>query len=318
MSDVRFEVKTDLAVLNQITLEANFEQLDESLELMMADYQNMVVTPESLVLAKSERAKIRKTIEQIEDARKTVARIYKKPLERFEARVKQSLMVCNEAADHLDGQIKFIISEEARQKVDSLKGYFEENRGESLAWLEFSAIRNPKWKNTTFKAEDARKEIDAEIAKIASDLETIRGLRSEFEIELISDYKASLNLSAAIRKNNKLAQMKREEEERKAAEEIRLKAKEEADRKTKEALADRASSELGEKTSLSKQLQEIREEERNAVAHLERTEPEEEEQSKFDVLLRVEVTANQLKNLVEFLRGDNIKFSRVKETDTEE
>ena len=65
MSDVRFEVKTDLAVLNQITLEANFEQLDESLELMMADYQNMVVTPDSLALAKAERAKIRKTIEQI-------------------------------------------------------------------------------------------------------------------------------------------------------------------------------------------------------------------------------------------------------------
>ena len=62
MSDVRFEVKTDLAVLNQITLEANFEQLDESLELMMADYQNMVVTPDSLALAKAERAKIRKTI----------------------------------------------------------------------------------------------------------------------------------------------------------------------------------------------------------------------------------------------------------------
>ena len=280
MSDVRFEVKTDLAVLNQITLEANFEQLDESLELMMADYQNMVVTPESLALAKAERAKIRKTIEQIEDARKTVARIYRKPLDRFEDRVKQSLLVCDKAANHLDKQIKFIMGEDAKAKLSELESYFEEKRTEDVEWLTFESIQNPKWKNVSFKMDDAKKEIDYEISKAIADQETIRGLDSEFETELLLEYQDSRNLSEVIRKNRKLRDAKRAREKRgKEAEE------------KKAAAAD-------------------------PVAAKEAATPADEavfdDPDVFDILLRVKVTQRQLQALATFMRQIDITFSRVK------
>lgn len=281
MSDVRFEVKTDLAVLNQITLEANFEQLDESLELMMANYQNMVVTPESLALAKAERAKIRKTIEQIEDARKTVARIYRKPLDRFEDRVKQSLLVCDKAANHLDKQIKFIMGEDAKAKLSELEAYFEEERTEDVEWLTFESIQNPRWKNVSFKMDDAKKEIDYEISKAISDQETIRGLDSEFETELLLEYQDSRNLSEVIRKNRKLRDAKRAREKR----------EKEAEEK-KAAAAD-------------------------PVAAKEAATPADEavfdDPDVFDILLRVKVTQRQLQALATFMRQIDVTFSRVKD-----
>ena len=281
MSDVRFEVKTDLAVLNQITIEANFEQLDESLELMMADYQNMVVTPESLALAKAERAKIRKTIEQIEDARKTVARIYRKPLDRFEDRVKQSLLVCDKAANHLDKQIKYIMSEDAKAKLSELEVYFNEKRTEDVEWLTFESIQNPKWKNVSFKTDDAKKEIDYEISKAISDQETIRGLDSEFETELLLEYQDSRNLSEVIRKNRKLRDAKRAREKR----------EKEAEEK-KAAAAD-------------------------PVAAKEAATPADEavfdDPDVFDILLRVKVTQRQLQALATFMRQIDVTFSRVKD-----
>lgn len=281
MSDIRFEVKTDLAVLNQITLEANFEQLDESLELMMADYQNMVVTPESLALAKAERAKIRKTIEQIEDARKTVARIYRKPLDRFEDRVKQSLLVCDKAANHLDKQIKYIMSEDAKAKLSELESYFEEKRTEDVEWLTFESIQNPRWKNVSFKMDDAKKEIDYEISKAISDQETIRGLDSEFETELLLEYQDSRNLSEVIRKNRKLRDAKRAREKR----------EKEAEEK-KAAAAD-------------------------PVAAKEAATPADEavfdDPDVFDILLRVKVTQRQLQALATFMRQIDVTFSRVKD-----
>lgn len=281
MSDVRFEVKTDLAVLNQITLEANFEQLDESLELMMADYQNMVVTPESLALAKAERAKIRKTIEQIEDARKTVARIYRKPLDRFEDRVKQSLLVCDKAANHLDKQIKYIMSEDAKAKLSELEVYFEEKRAEDVDWLTFESIQNPRWKNVSFKMDDAKKEIDYEISKAISDQETIRGLDSEFETELLLEYQDSRNLSEVIRKDRKLRDAKRAKEKR----------EKEAEEK-KAAAAD-------------------------PVAAKEAATPADEavfdDPDVFDILLRVKVTQRQLQALATFMRQIDVTFSRVKD-----
>lgn len=290
MSDVRFEVKTDLAVLNQITLEANFEQLDESLELMMADYQNMVVTPESLALAKAERAKIRKTIEQIEDARKTVARIYRKPLDRFEDRVKQSLLVCDKAANHLDKQIKFIMSEDAKAKLSELEAYFEEHRTEDVSWLVFESILNPKWKNVTFKIEEAKKEIDYEISKAISDQETIRGLESEFETELLLEYQDTRNLSEVIRKNTRLVQSKRAKERR------------EAEKRAKDESASAASLESSVVTRESME-----------VAPL-----EERELPTFDILLRVNVTTKQLQSLATYMRQMGISFSRVKEEEQQD
>lgn len=281
MSDVRFEVKTDLAVLNQITLEANFEQLDESLELMMADYQNMVVTPESLALAKAERAKIRKTIEQIEDARKTVARIYRKPLDRFEDRVKQSLLVCDKAANHLDKQIKYIMSEDAKAKLSELEAYFNEKRTEDVDWLTFESIQNPRWKNVSFKMDDAKKEIDYEISKAISDQETIRGLDSEFETELLLEYQDSRNLSEVIRKNRKLRDAKRAREKRE---------KEAEEKKAADA---------------------------DPVAAKEAATPADEavfdDPDVFDILLRVKVTQRQLQALATFMRQIDVTFSRVKD-----
>ena len=281
MSDIRFEVKTDLAVLNQITLEANFEQLDESLELMMADYQNMVVTPESLALAKAERAKIRKTIEQIEDARKTVARIYRKPLDRFEDRVKQSLLVCDKAANHLDKQIKYIMSEDAKAKLSELEAYFNEKRTEDVDWLTFESIQNPRWKNVSFKMDDAKKEIDYEISKAISDQETIRGLDSEFETELLLEYQDSRNLSEVIRKNRKLRDAKRAREKRE---------KEAEEKKAADA---------------------------DPVAAKEAATPADEavfdDPDVFDILLRVKVTQRQLQALATFMRQIDVTFSRVKD-----
>ena len=281
MSDVRFEVKTDLAVLNQITIEANFEQLDKSLELMMADYQNMVVTPESLALAKAERAKIRKTIEQIEDARKTVARIYRKPLDRFEDRVKQSLLVCDKAANHLDKQIKYIMSEDAKAKLSELEAYFNEKRTEDVDWLTFESIQNHRWKNVSFKMDDAKKEIDYEISKAISDQETIRGLDSEFETELLLEYQDSRNLSEVIRKNRKLRDAKRAREKRE---------KEAEEKKAADA---------------------------DPVAAKEAATPADEavfdDPDVFDILLRVKVTQRQLQALATFMRQINVTFSRVKD-----
>ena len=67
--------------------------------------------------------------------------------------------------------------------------------------------------NKTIKIENIEKEIISRLKEITDDLETIKKLDSEFEIELINEYFKSFDLKLIINKNQELIKLKKEKEE---------------------------------------------------------------------------------------------------------
>lgn len=277
MSEVQFEIKSDLAVVQNFALEANFAECEKALTEMMAPYQNLVVTEDGIAGAKATRAKIRKVSAHIDDARKMVKKIYSEPLKAFEDKCKKLTAICDSASGNIDTQVKAYEQKVKDEKIARLYSFFEtkaQAAGVDL-YARWELVKNPKWENAGYSEGTAEQDIGSYIETILQDLETIRSLNSGFEAALLSYYKETGNISAVIRKNADLILMQERERARKEAAE-------------KAAHAAEISS-------------------RNAeIPAQENAEPE-----LMTVDFRVWVTQEQLGAIKHFLLGRNIKYGRV-------
>lgn len=284
MPEISFDVDSaSLATLKDLEISANFDQCKAALTEMMTPYAGMVVTADGITDAKSTRAKIRKIATRIDDARKTIKKIYSEPLTQFENRCKELTGICTAASDNLDGQIKAYEKARADEKLANIKAYFDGRVGELKRFITWENIQNPRWVNVSFNADAAIKEIDAALEGVESDVATIRSLNSEFELTLLDYYSQSRDLGLVMRKSAQLTAQKAADENR------RRMAREEEERKVQLKAVQNA-----------------------APTPTVSTTAEAAEDEKMTVLdFRVWVTAKQMQNLRNFLQEQNIKFGRV-------
>ena len=145
-----FQITTDLAVIRDITVAANFDELLAAVAEIAAPYEAMVVTPDTVRNAAADRAKLRKLQSRIDEQRKAVKAACMAPAEAFAEKMKPALDKIGAAIDNLDRQVKAYEAQEAENKMARLKDYFEQSvREESRDYADWEKIsaRHKDWRN---------------------------------------------------------------------------------------------------------------------------------------------------------------------------
>lgn len=219
MSEMQFQVTTDLTPVANTQIETNFEAVKAWLTEELAPYASMVVTPEAIGDAKKTRANIRKVKDSIESQRKAIKKLWNKPYEEYEAKCKELTGIVDNAVTNIDGQIKEMETAEKMAKRDRLEALFSEQSADVAEYIRFDDIFDSKWLNATFAETDAANAIVAKIEETRDGLDAIRGMESPYEAAMLSEFAKSHSLAKAMAEGKRLESIQKAEEERRRREE---------------------------------------------------------------------------------------------------
>lgn len=219
MSEMQFQVTTDLTPVANTQIETNFEAVKAWLTEELAPYASMVVTPEAIGDARKTRANIRKVKDSIESQRKAIKKLWNKPYEEYEAKCKELTGIVDNAVTNIDGQIKEMETAEKMAKRDRLEVLFSEQSADVAEYIRFDDIFDSKWLNATFAETDAANAIVAKIEETRDGLDAIRGMESPYEAAMLSEFAKSHSLAKAMAEGKRLESIQRAEEERRKREE---------------------------------------------------------------------------------------------------
>lgn len=199
-----------------------FAEIKTELERLAQNYSAIVFTADEVKAAKDYRAQLNgfKTRAKAELTQRRKEELAK--LDDFDRQIKELCAIIDKPIAAIDEQIKAFEEEEKKAKKEKCLKVFE-STDDKPDWLTFEQIENPKWTNASFKISDVNKEIIEKITRINNDLMILKEI--EFSFEATEFYKRTLDAAAAIAEGKRHAeiQRKKEEAERLAAEEIKLK-----------------------------------------------------------------------------------------------
>jgi hypothetical protein len=200
-------------------IEFNYDDLHKWITEQVEKYQNLTYTDETIKDAKEDRASLNKFKERIDAARKDVKKRYLEPYNNFEDKVKTLLKLIEEPAAAIDTQVKDYEERKKAEKKKQIEDYFNATIGDLSNLLTLDKIFNTKWLNATVTIKNVQTEIDQILAKVKFDLQTIKDLKSEWELTLIDTYLNTLDIAAALREKTRLEERKKALEETEPAQE---------------------------------------------------------------------------------------------------
>ena len=226
--------------IKQGSITVNLDNLKAELKEISDKYKNIIIKEDEVALAKKDLARLRKIRKSVDDRRKEVKAEWEKPFKEFEAEVKEALSIIDAPISEIDGIVKEYERQEKADKEQHCRELFDANVGEYAEYIEFGDVFKDAWLNKSATDTEILSDISGARLKVKTDVEAIKALNSEFETEIIEEYKKTKELSAAIQRNTQLISAKqlaekKAEEEAQAKIDAERKAKEEAERKAAEA-----------------------------------------------------------------------------------
>ena len=206
---------TALATVKDLTINANFEETAAALREMVAPYSSMIVSEDGIADAKSDRARLRKAADQINDYKKAVKTAYSLPVKVFEDKCKELMAIIDTGVRNLDGQIKAFEEREKQEKIDALREFFDDNAADVAEYINFKDIYNPKWENKGYAVATITGEITTAIGKTRADVAAIRTLDSPYISALLDEYARTHDLGGVLAKSRSLTEMDKKEAARK-------------------------------------------------------------------------------------------------------
>ena len=303
-----FTVTTDLSVVRDLKITANFDELKAALTEKVESYRTMLVTPENTAAAKSDLANLRRVQRDIDTVRLAWKREYMAPWDEFEAKCKELKAVLDSGISNLDTQVKAFEEAEVNAKLDELRQFFEETvlpATRPYADFDKIAAKYPRWKNKTYDMTAAKNDIQITLAEIDRGLSALRGMEEPYKTAMLAKFADTYRMDDAM---NVMAQMKRQEqmEQARLETEARMKVAEEA-RKAAEAarMAQDAANEQERELTPT-------EAENHAVLKNEREEAIQTEEATRRVEFWVEITASQGRALGAFLKANGVRYGSVR------
>ena len=221
METLEFVMQTDLATALPAVLEFNFEDLKKALAERMELYRGLVVTEDGIKAAKQDRADLNKLREAVEAKRKEVKKACMAPYTEFEGRVKELVQLVDAPIAAIDGQLKEYEEKRRAEKRAEIAAIYEETVGELKGILPFERLWRDEWYNTAWSMKKIREAIVAAEGKVASDLEVLSTVESEFAEAVRLKYLEALDLNAALAERARLqeraAKLREYEEQRRRA-----------------------------------------------------------------------------------------------------
>lgn len=305
----------------------NKAELEENVRSIVAAYQGLVYTEDTVSDAKNDRAALRKLLNEIEDRRKLVKKKCMEPYEVFESDLKDVTALIKEQISIIDGQVKEYENSVKEEKKARLQDVYAEAIGELAEVLPFERVFEAQYLNVSFKESKAATEIREKVQRVKSDLAAIDALDSKYKLNAKDVYVRTLDMSKAMAENARLIKFEEQMEadrKRKAEEEERRRAEAEEHRRQE---AERIAAERAkrEKALVEQQTQEERASQSgydtpvpDKTADAESEEPAEKpaekevlpEEKKYKATFYAIGTLQQLKDLQEYMKEHNIQFGK--------
>lgn len=152
----------------------NLEQLRSELAPKMEYYSSLVVTEEGIKEAKADKAKLNKLKKAIEERRIEVKKQCMAIYTPLEKQCKELVEMIDQPISAIDKQIKSFDEIKKQEKYEELKDFFDKVNG--LDFLKFEDVLNPKWGNSTMKADTLKNEICEKVQCLIDDFSEIKRL----------------------------------------------------------------------------------------------------------------------------------------------
>lgn len=230
-----FEIRTDIAKIRDLRIEANFEALTKAVREIAAPYQNMVVLPETVKNAASDRARLRKLRTRLDEQRKEVKAACMAPVKAYEEALAPAFAEIDKAVDNIDAQVKNFENMEREEKLAELEAFFNEKLSEAAeGYVSFAKIRDmhPKWVNKGYELTQAKNDIMIDLGHVESGLAALRGYPEQHRAILLDEFKKRFDLSDVVARYARIMEIEayeRQRSERRKAEEA-ARAQQEAEK----------------------------------------------------------------------------------------
>lgn len=219
MDEIRTIITQESA---QIT--CNFEQVEQAIQSVLAEYKGAVFTEESKAYAKKIVASLRAQKKALQDNLREEKKKYMLPWDEVETQAKRLINMFDEPINLINSQVQAFDEKrivEKKQLIEHI--YFELVPDDLSSYIPMSQIYNPKWENVTVKEKEIRKEITEISLRTKKDIETISSMESDVVSKALSIYQTSLDLTEAVSYINNYERQKQEilakKQERKQQEE---------------------------------------------------------------------------------------------------
>lgn len=210
-----------LSELKIAPVQFNYEELKKEVAERTKPYKGLIVEEDSIPVAKTDLANLRKLEKAIDDRRKAVKKEYNAPYMEFEAKIKDILSDIQEAEANIDSQVKAFEKKVEDEKYEQIHRFFDLAFGDLKNEVRFETVYNPRWLNKGYKMPDIESEIASSANKLREDIEVVKGLKSSHEISLLNTLFYSLDLGEVLKQHNALIALEeRQKAEQAAAESV--------------------------------------------------------------------------------------------------
>ena len=121
----------------------NYEDIKKWVTEKAAEYKSVVYTPETITLAKQDRATLNKVSDAINNEKKRIKNELLKPYVDFENKCKELMAIVDDASKTIDKQVKEFEEKEQNEKKEQIKAIFETYIGQLKDLIDFEFIFNP-------------------------------------------------------------------------------------------------------------------------------------------------------------------------------
>lgn len=183
---------------------ANYEPLKAWALEKTNMFNGLVVTEETLSLAKADAADLRKIAKSASDYRIQIKKMNESKIEKTLEQLKEITDIFNKTADSIAVQVKEIEDGYKQQKKEEIEKYFSDNIGSLDGLVSFDKLFDPKWLNKGFAIEDVKESITNTLTWIQKGINSIHGLNSKFETEIVQSFITAMDMSVALDKKREL------------------------------------------------------------------------------------------------------------------
>lgn len=195
MHDLELAVSQDLGKIT-----ANFDEIKTALAGQLKEYKDKEFSEDKKKDAKEDLASLRKLKKSVDDRRKEVKKVYMKPYDDFDAKVKELIGLIDEPIKLIDYQVKSFEANRVKARKEEIKKVYEELVPDELQdYIPLERIYGPKWDNTTTTMKSIKTEISSKVSSTNSDIAAIKAMRSEKEETALNLYMENNNLAIAIK-----------------------------------------------------------------------------------------------------------------------
>ena len=180
----------------------NYDELEKKLREEVEKYKIDTINEDTYKLAKANKAKLNKLVDEVNDTRIEAEKAYMLPFMQGKEQCNNLINIVKEVSSELDKGIKEVDERTKGDKYSKIKSYFDSINDLPI---EVDDILNTKWLNKTTKFEDIQNEINLRLSAIKYDITQLKSLSddSSFSFVLFLYIENNLDLKKALEKFEK-------------------------------------------------------------------------------------------------------------------